>query len=191
VWWILAAVLVGVELTSGTFYLLVYGLAAAAAGVAAWLGAGLFMQLLTAGVIATLGTLALRHLSMLAVLMIGLLKTSTEGNDLAVAERASNPDTLHRLFEQSRTGEADSFGVPLFLAQNPNTPPEILAKLAKHNHPAVRVHVAQHPMTPQEVVAGLSNDCASFVREAVEKRLGPNKALQQARTPSGVCAAER
>jgi membrane protein implicated in regulation of membrane protease activity len=61
VWWILAAVLVGVELTSGTFYLLVYGLAAAAAGVAAWLGAGLFVQLLTAGVIATLGTLALRY----------------------------------------------------------------------------------------------------------------------------------
>jgi membrane protein implicated in regulation of membrane protease activity len=60
-WWILAAVLVGVELTSGTFYLLVYGVAAAAAGLAAWLGAGLFMQLLTAGVIAALGTLALRH----------------------------------------------------------------------------------------------------------------------------------
>ncbi len=61
VWWILAAVLVGVELTSGTFYLLVYGLAAAAAGLAAWLGAGLLMQLLTAGAIAALGTLALRH----------------------------------------------------------------------------------------------------------------------------------
>jgi len=61
VWWILAAVLVGVELTSGTFYLLVYGLTAAAAGLAAWLGAGLFVQLLTAGVIAALGTLALRH----------------------------------------------------------------------------------------------------------------------------------
>ena len=61
VWWILAAVLVGVELTSGTFYLLVYGVAAAAAGLAAWLGAGLVAQLLTAGVIAALGTLALRH----------------------------------------------------------------------------------------------------------------------------------
>jgi membrane protein implicated in regulation of membrane protease activity len=60
-WWIMAAVLVGVELTSGTFYLLVYGFAAAAAGVAAWLGVGLVMQLLTAGVIAVLGTLALRH----------------------------------------------------------------------------------------------------------------------------------
>ncbi len=60
-WWILAAVLVGVELTSGTFYLLVYGIAAAAAGVAAWLGAGVVVQLLTAGAIAVLGTLALRH----------------------------------------------------------------------------------------------------------------------------------
>lgn len=60
-WWILAAVLVGVELTSGTFYLLVYGLAAAAAGLAAWLGAGMVAQLLTAGGIAALGTLALRH----------------------------------------------------------------------------------------------------------------------------------
>lgn len=60
-WWVLAAVLVGVELTSGTFYLLVYGIAAAAAGVAAWLGAGFVVQLLTAGVIAALGTLALRH----------------------------------------------------------------------------------------------------------------------------------
>ncbi len=60
-WWILAAVLVGVELTSGTFYLLVYGLAAATAGLVAWLGAGMVAQLLTAGVVAALGTLALRH----------------------------------------------------------------------------------------------------------------------------------
>ena len=60
-WWVLSAVLVGVELTSGTFYVLVYGVAAAAAGAAALLGASLMMQLLTAGVIAVLGTLALRH----------------------------------------------------------------------------------------------------------------------------------
>jgi membrane protein implicated in regulation of membrane protease activity len=60
-WWILAAVLVGVELTSGTFYLLVDGVAAAAAGLTAWLGAGLLMQLVTAGGIAVLGTLVLRH----------------------------------------------------------------------------------------------------------------------------------
>lgn len=56
---------------------------------------------------------------MLAVLLFGLLKTSVGGNDLAVAERASNPDTLHRLFEDSRTGKADSFGVPLFPSSEP------------------------------------------------------------------------
>ncbi len=60
-WWILAVVLVGLELTTGTFYLLVYGLAAAAAGVAAWIGAGTVIQLITAAVIAAAGTLALRH----------------------------------------------------------------------------------------------------------------------------------
>jgi hypothetical protein len=128
---------------------------------------------------------------MFALLMAGLLKISAEGNDLAVAERSANPQVLHHLFEQSRSGEADAFGVPLFLAQNPNTPPEILVELAKHTHPAVRVHVAQHPMTPNETVAGLSNDCSSFVRKSVENRLGPNNALQPTRARTGVCAADR
>ena len=40
VWWIAAAVLVGAELLTGTFYLLAVGIAAAIGGVAAWLGAG-------------------------------------------------------------------------------------------------------------------------------------------------------
>lgn len=60
-WWIIAAVLVGVELTTGTFYLLVYGLAAAVAGLAAWLGASLVVQLLVAALIAAGGTYALRR----------------------------------------------------------------------------------------------------------------------------------
>jgi membrane protein implicated in regulation of membrane protease activity len=60
-WWIVGAVLVGVELTTGTFYLLVYGVAAVAAGIAAWLGLGWGAQFIAAAVIAALGTLALRH----------------------------------------------------------------------------------------------------------------------------------
>lgn len=63
VWWIVAAVLVAVELTSGTFYLLVYGIAAVVAGLAAWFGAGATAQLLIAAVIAAVGTLVLRHWS--------------------------------------------------------------------------------------------------------------------------------
>lgn len=61
VWWIAAAVLVGLELTTGTFYLLVYGVAAAAAGITAWLGLGWAAQFLVAALIAVLGTLLLQR----------------------------------------------------------------------------------------------------------------------------------
>lgn len=115
---------------------------------------------------------------MLLVLLFGLVKASVDNNDLAVAERASNPDTLHQLFENSRNGKADSFGVPLFLAQNQNVPPDILVELAKHEHLAVRAQVVQNPQTPVEVVAKLRYDSASLVRDLAEKRLEPNKALQ-------------
>ena len=57
IWWILAAVLVGAELLTSTFYLLAVGVAFALGGVAAWLGTELPMQLLTAGVLAVIGTM--------------------------------------------------------------------------------------------------------------------------------------
>ena len=55
-WWIAAAMLIAVELVSGTFYLLVIGIAVACGGVAAWLGASLPLQWLIAGVLAIAGT---------------------------------------------------------------------------------------------------------------------------------------
>jgi membrane protein implicated in regulation of membrane protease activity len=60
IWWILAALLVGAELMTGTFYLLVYGIAAVAAGGAAYLGAGVVGQLVVAAAIGTAGTLILQ-----------------------------------------------------------------------------------------------------------------------------------
>ncbi len=55
-WWIAAATLIAVELVSGTFYLLVIGIAVACGGIAAWLGAALPLQWLIAGVLAIAGT---------------------------------------------------------------------------------------------------------------------------------------
>lgn len=60
IWWILAFALVAVELATGTFYLLVYGMAAAAAGMAAWLGLGTVAQLLIAAIIGLAGTIGLK-----------------------------------------------------------------------------------------------------------------------------------
>jgi regulator of protease activity HflC (stomatin/prohibitin superfamily)/membrane protein implicated in regulation of membrane protease activity len=50
-WWIVAAVLVGAELLTGTFYLLAIGMAVAFGGVAAFAGASLPMQFAVAGVL--------------------------------------------------------------------------------------------------------------------------------------------
>ena len=50
-WWIMAAILIGAEMMSGTFYLLAIGVAFAIGGVAAWLGASTTVQMLIAGVL--------------------------------------------------------------------------------------------------------------------------------------------
>src|SRR6266481_3879733 len=60
-WWIAAAALVAAELLTGTFYLLVIGVALACGGIAAWLGVGMPLQWLTAGVLGIAGTLLLQR----------------------------------------------------------------------------------------------------------------------------------
>jgi len=57
-WWALAAVLVGTELFTGTFYLLAVGGAFVLGGVVAWLGGSTPVQLLVGGVFAVAGTFA-------------------------------------------------------------------------------------------------------------------------------------
>jgi hypothetical protein len=124
-------------------------------------------------------------LLMLVVLLFGMLKIATANNDLSVAERSTNPQTLHRLLDDSRTGKADSFGVPLMLAQNRNAPPEILAELAKHKDTAVRAQVALNPKTPLDVVVCMRFDGASMVRELASKRLASSQTEQQSPQPEG------
>jgi membrane protein implicated in regulation of membrane protease activity len=54
-WWILGAVLLAAELLTGTFYLLAFGVAFAAGGAAAIVGASTPIQLFVAGVVAIAG----------------------------------------------------------------------------------------------------------------------------------------
>jgi len=58
VWWIAAALLVGAELLTGTYYLLAVGLALAIGGITAWLGATAPVQLAVAAVAGVLLTAA-------------------------------------------------------------------------------------------------------------------------------------
>lgn len=58
IWWIAAAVLIGAELVTGTFYLLAIGIAAAIGGITSWLGAGMPLQFAVAGVLGIVLTVA-------------------------------------------------------------------------------------------------------------------------------------
>jgi membrane protein implicated in regulation of membrane protease activity len=51
VWWVLTALLVGAELVTGTFYLLMLALGAAGGALAAYAGLGQSVQLIAAGVL--------------------------------------------------------------------------------------------------------------------------------------------
>lgn len=60
VWWMAAGLLVGVELFTGTVYLLLLALGLACAGLAAWAGAAGALQMLVAGGVGGGAMLALR-----------------------------------------------------------------------------------------------------------------------------------
>ncbi|MDQ9171540.1 NfeD family protein [Oxalobacteraceae bacterium R-40] len=61
VWLILAGVLVGLEIFTGTFYLLMVGIGLAAGGTTAFLGAGRPLQFLCAAVVGVIATVLLRN----------------------------------------------------------------------------------------------------------------------------------
>ena len=61
IWWILAALLIGLELATGTFYLLAVGIAFGLGGVAAWLGASLPMQMIIGGALSAIALLVAHY----------------------------------------------------------------------------------------------------------------------------------
>jgi membrane protein implicated in regulation of membrane protease activity len=60
-WFLLALVLLGLEMVTGTFYLLVVAIAMAVGGLAALLGAGIAWQLVLCAVMVVAGTIILRR----------------------------------------------------------------------------------------------------------------------------------
>jgi membrane protein implicated in regulation of membrane protease activity len=60
VWFVIASILIILELFTGTFYLLVFGCAALVAAGTAYIGLSLIIQYLAAALLATIGVLWLR-----------------------------------------------------------------------------------------------------------------------------------
>lgn len=66
-WWIVAAVLVGAELLTGTFYLLAVGMGVAFGGVAAFAGASLPVQFAVAGILGVVLTVVAHRMRLTRV----------------------------------------------------------------------------------------------------------------------------
>lgn len=124
-----------------------------------------------------------------AIVIFGITRYSILNNNLSVAEKATRPETLRYVFEKTVAGNADTFGVPLFLAQNPNAPADILEELSKSDEPQVRMFVATNPKTPVSIVASLREDCADYVRKAVQERLKDVSGTNTTPQPPPRCGA--
>jgi membrane protein implicated in regulation of membrane protease activity len=110
-WWIVAAVLVGTELVTGTFYLLAVGVAVAFGGVAAFAGASLPIQFTVAGVLGVVLTIVAHRLR-LARATPPLQPSLDVGQ--AVRVELWNPDGTARVNYRGTTWDAElaSPGVP-------------------------------------------------------------------------------
>ena len=111
-WWIAAAALVAAELLTGTFYLLVVGLALVFGGVAAWFGAGAPMQWLIAAALGVIGTVLLQRWKRDLVLRTPLQQGLDVGQMVQV--QSWGPDGTARVAYRGSTWDAElaATGVP-------------------------------------------------------------------------------
>lgn len=104
---------------------------------------------------------------------------------------AKNPNTappdLIRIYDFCRHGVAE-FNPPEYvvfhsLAQNPRTPPDILAILAACPQMSIRVAVGMNPGTPTETLRQLSRDKDNIVRDYAQTHLSSRSEEPEARSP--------
>lgn len=116
------------------------------------------------------GAIALPVL-LLVVLAAGMTRYAAEHGAGAVAQRATRPTLLAWAYERAVHDAALRPGVTLFLAENRNTPTEILVALQADASAVIRAKVAAHANTPADVVERLSHDSSERVRDAARRRL--------------------
>jgi len=90
---------------------------------------------------------------------------------------ADNPNTPPEILTVLASDE--DWGVRYRVAQNPNTPPEILTILARDKDEDVRWGVAQNPNTPPEILTILARDENENVRGYVTRNPNATKEVVQ------------
>lgn len=91
-----------------------------------------------------------------------------------IAESSNDPEVLRKIAKPMYS-ERRWNSIAFWLAQNPNTPADVLTELAKNNDAYIRNDVASHPNTPINVIKQLCEDRNGYVRKGVLKN--PNISL--------------
>jgi len=103
---------------------------------------------------------------------------------------AKNPSasiqTLAKLARSARPGKT---GILLYVAQNPSTPPAVLARILEWpRQPAARLAIARHPRATRAILSQLADDSYAEVRTAVQEHAafaGGRSAAIAASSPAG------
>ena len=90
---------------------------------------------------------------------------------------ANNPNTPPEIL--TILARDEDWDVRCRVAQNPNTPPEILTLLARAENRYVRYGVANNPNTPPEILTLLARDEDSSVRCRVERNSNATREVIQ------------
>lgn len=88
---------------------------------------------------------------------------------LSIAENSSNVRELAYLLNKGKK-DKDS-GIIMFLAQNDNTPANILEEIGYSDFCSGRIYAASHPNTPSSVLYYLVNDENKYVRRNAQEEL--------------------
>ena len=94
-----------------------------------------------------------------------LMKLAEDEDEMVLDNLAENPNTPPEVLAKL---EEDEIALDQ-LVRNPNTPPEVLAKLSNKEDIEILGLVAKNPNTPPEVLIKFANHEESFLREKVAK----------------------
>lgn len=108
-WLLLGLVLVVVELLTGTFYLLILGLAAGVGSLVAWLGGSFWIQALLASVAAVAGCMMVRRSKSGAAASAGS-NSMDVGQTVVLESWVSEPQRLAKVRYRDASWEAEVLG---------------------------------------------------------------------------------
>lgn len=97
----------------------------------------------------------LRGLVQLRTLELNSINLDWERKARLASSRRTPTATMRRL---ARRLPRDDYYLARLLSDHPNTPPEVLARLACHPYRAVRENVARHPKTPVATLRALCRE---------------------------------